>query len=1094
MALQKQSLSVNFAQGLDTKTDKFQVSPGKFLALQNTVFTKGNQLTKRNGYGALTSLPDTSSTFLTTFKGNLTAIGNKLEALSGSSMTWFDKGTIQPATLETLPLVRSNTNQSQADSAIANGLVCTAFTDNVPVMGSNVPISKYVIADAVTGQNITAPIEIPVATGTPTGSPRVFVLGNYFVIVFTNVITATPHLQYIAISTVNPLSVSANQNISSQYTPNNNVAFDGIVATNNNLYLGWNGSDVGGAIRMTRIDSSLNQHNTVVYSTFSATTMSLTADNSGSSPIIYNTFYNSSSMLGYTLAVDFNLAPVLAPTAILTGIVIPNITTIADSGLIHIYYEVFNTYSYDSSIQTDYIRTKTVTQAGVVGSPTTIVRSVGLAAKAFKVNGKIYLMTVYGSLFQPTYFVIDTSGNVIFKLANDNGGTYYALGLPSVTVSGNTAQVAYLIRDLVQSVNKTQGVVNAAGVYSQTGINLASFTIGISTTVTAETGNDLLLSGGFLWMYDGYTPVEQNFHLWPDYVETTPHATGGGMLFQKYFYQATYEWSDNQGNVFRSAPSIPVLADLTNEPTSPVTFDSVFASGDTVLTVSTTVGLSVGDTVTDNTTGGNITGGTTIILIDTVTNKITLSAPTAGNSAGTPGDQLQVTSHAIGSVTINVPTLRLTYKVANPVKIVLYRWSTAQENYYQVTSILVPLLNDTTIDSVSFLDTQSDAQLLGNNLIYTTGGVLENSGGPACNVLTLFDSRLWLVDAEDKNLLWYSKQVIETVPVEMSQFLTFFVPPSTASQATAGGPITALAAMDDKLIVFKKDTALYIAGSGPDNTGANSQYTDAISINATVGCTNQQSIVLMPQGLMFQSDKGIWLLDRSLQTSYIGAAVEQFNDAVVLSAINVPATNQVRFTLSNGITLMYDYYYGQWGTFINVPATSSTIYQGLHTYMNSFGQVFQETPGKYLDNSNPVLMSFTTGWMNLAGLQGYERFYFMYLLGQYITPFKLNVQFGFDYNSSPSQSVLVTPDNASPAWGGDPLWGSGTPWGGPGNVFESRVFPSIQKCEAFQIIINELFDSSVGQAAGAGLTLSGMNLIVGLKKSYRTQQAARSFG
>jgi hypothetical protein len=41
MALVKQPLAINFAQGLDTKTDPKQVQPGKFLALQNTIFTKG---------------------------------------------------------------------------------------------------------------------------------------------------------------------------------------------------------------------------------------------------------------------------------------------------------------------------------------------------------------------------------------------------------------------------------------------------------------------------------------------------------------------------------------------------------------------------------------------------------------------------------------------------------------------------------------------------------------------------------------------------------------------------------------------------------------------------------------------------------------------------------------------------------------------------------------------------------------------------------------------------------------------------------------------------------------------------------------------
>ena len=65
MALQKQAIPVNFRTGLDLKTDKRQVSLGQFLSLENSVFDTLGQLTKRNGYAELTSLPDSAS-YLTT--------------------------------------------------------------------------------------------------------------------------------------------------------------------------------------------------------------------------------------------------------------------------------------------------------------------------------------------------------------------------------------------------------------------------------------------------------------------------------------------------------------------------------------------------------------------------------------------------------------------------------------------------------------------------------------------------------------------------------------------------------------------------------------------------------------------------------------------------------------------------------------------------------------------------------------------------------------------------------------------------------------------------------------------------------------------
>jgi len=284
-------------------------------------------------------------------------------------------------------------------------------------------------------------------------------------------------------------------------------------------------------------------------------------------------------------------------------------------------------------------------------------------------------------------------------------------------------------------------------------------------------------------------------------------------------------------------------------------------------------------------------------------------------------------------------------------------------------------------------------------------------------------------------------------------------------------------------------------GTGPDNTGANAQYSQPTFIASAVGSDNQQSIVLIPNGLMFQSDKGIWLLGRNLQTLYIGAPVEDFTlTGKVLSAVSVLGTNQVRFTMDSGITLMYDYFFDQWSTFVNVPAISATTYNSLHTYIDSNGRVFQETPGKYLDGSNPVLQSFTTGWIKTGLLQGFQRAYQMYLLGTYKSPHKLNVGVAYDYDTNPIQNTLIVPINYAAPWGIDTPWGSDADWGGYTDVESERLFFQRGKCEAIQIQIDEVFDPSYGTMAGEGLTLSGLNIVIGTKKAYPTRQAAKSFG
>lgn len=1022
MPMQKDTLSINFAKGIDNKSDPWQTSPDRFSSLTNTVFNKIGQLKKRNGFGLLSSVPDDVTT-ITTYQGNLTALGENFYAYNQESNTFINKGSFRPLTLDVLSLIKNNLPQIQCDSATAaNGAVCVVYTEN----NSGSKSYKYAVLDGETGQILVAPAAIAPTAGAVTGSPRVFVMDKYFIVVFTATITAVNRLQYFPIS-LSTFTVGATVNISSAYTAANTVAFDGAIV-NGSLYLAWNSSG-GGGILMIRLASNLTLSSPVnVDASHAGTMFSVSSDGT----TIFTSYYSSGSSNGYVVGVDQNINIVFTPKQWATALTLLNITSAAISGTATIFYESSNNYSYDS-IPTHFTSIITCTDSGTVGSPSVLKRSVGLASKAFIINDVEYVLVAYQSPFQPTYYLLDRSGNIASQLAYQNGGGYLTLGLPQVSVTDNLASIAYLFKDFISSANLgTTGVNQTGNIYFQTGINQANFTIGGVNIYSAEIGGTLNVTGGFLWSYDGSVAFENGFFVYPDSVETTPHTTGGSMVDQDYFYQAIYEWTDNQGNVYRSVPSIPVKA--------------------------------------------TVSGGS-----------------------------------GSGSVTVNIPTLRLSYKTQ--VKIGVYRWSTAQQAYYQTTSLTAPTLNDPTTDSIAFIDTNADSTILGNNLIYTTGNVIENTSTPAPKAITLFDNRLWIVDSENPNVLWYSKQVIQNTPVEMSDLLTQYISPTQSAQG-ATGPITTIAPLDDKLVIFKADAIYYINGTGPDNTGANSQYSQPIFVNSTIGCQNPNSIVFIPGGLLFQSDKGIWLLGRGLDTQYVGNPAEDFTiDATVNSAANIPATTEVRFTMSSGVTLMYDYFFEQWGTFRNIPAISSTIYEGMHTLLNPYATILQETDGVYVDNASPVLISFTTSWFNLVGLQGYQRAYFFYLLGEYITPHKLQLSIAYDYSPGPLQTTMIEPTNYAGVYGGPtPNPGDGTDQSDPygqdvtyggseyvdgtarGSVEQWRIFLAKQRCQSFQITLQEFYDPSFGAAPGEGLTLSGINLVYGAKKVFRPISAANSVG
>jgi hypothetical protein len=1018
MALEKQSVVINFSMGLNSKTDENQLPIGQFVYLQNAVFsgtnTKVARLQKRNGFGTLTTLPDSTNQYLTTFNGNLVALGSNLFAYSRGSDQWINKGAMKPVQFSVMPVVRSSSNQIQVDTATApNGLMCVVFTDSVTVGSTAQSFYKYMVQDSNSGQVISGPSNISATFGTNQYAPKVFSLKNYFVLVFDGTLSSNSQLQYQTISSYNPTVAGSVTSFATNYSPNSQCGFDGVVA-NNTLFLSWNSSGAQG-IKSGFLNSSLQASSQITIASQSAAIVSVTADTTQPSPVVYTSFYttgsNSISIVAESTTSGSgssqSLATLFSARALALGANLINVASAAKNGQVNVFYQINSAYSYDGTIRSDYIQSISCSQTGSLGPATNIVRSVGLASKAFAINSTSYFFSVYQSPYQSTYFLMNESGQALAKYAYGNAYGYYTTGIPSVNIIGSqTAYVGYLLKTTIQSVSKETNVSSStqvAGIYSQTGINLAKFQFNVGNSlVSAETGGNLHVNGGFLWSYDGSLPTEQSFHLYPDSLKVNTSAGSGSLTSQTYYYRATYEWTDNQGNLFRSAPSLPV--------------------------------------------------------------QITSSSTASANG-------------------ISIPTLRVTNKIQNPPNIVLYRWSTNQQTYYRVTSITAPVTNSTTSDSVFVFDSNTDQAILGNNILYTTGGVVENTGGPGASALTLFDNRLWAITSEDSNQLYESKEIIQATPVEMSQLLTTYIPPSAAAQG-ASGPVTCVFPMDDKLISFKKNAIYYINGVGPDNTGANNQYSQPILVSGTVGCNNQASIVLTDVGLMFQSDKGIWLLSRNLQLQYIGAPVEAYNEFSVKSALVIPGTTQVRFTLSNNQTLMYDYFTNQWGVFASGPGTgiSSTLYNGHHTFLNSKGQIFTETPGQYLDGSSPVLLSFKTGWINLVdAIQGYVRLYEMYFLGTFKTPHKLVVSLAQDYDPAIVQRAVYTPDNFSGFWGGEALWGSGSVWGGSNNVEQLQFNIKNQQCQAIQISMQEIYDPSEGVVAGAGLTLSGIKLMFGAK-------------
>lgn len=1294
--LNSQNIPITFVGGVDSKSDPKQVIPSKLIALQNGVFTRPGQISKRFGYAPLNSSilgggSISAGAGIASFNGELLLFsGGNVYTYSPNLSAWISKGVATSVNVTTQPVTRNTYAQTAQDSAVISTLQCFAWEDSRGGV-------RYSILDTGTGAQIVQDQQL--AAGVI--MPKVLAFSSAFVILVANATTGA--IGYYYISAATPTSVSAFQSLGSDL--NSTPAYDASLL---GAKLAVAYATSGTSLKLLTIAAlGGSATSTTISSETSAGPLALIPDTANTRVSI--AYYN-----GTAVKIQVRNSTTLASVSSATLETLANVTSVAGlvtgstTGAIYYTVSAASTFNY-------LVRQVTLTSY-TAGSPGVFNRAVALAGKPFLYNATVYVPTVFSSLLQPTYFVLDGAGNVVAKLAAGVAG-----GLPTRPIlpeSLNTATGVYSLPVMVVDLLTTDTTDTVQSVttptYSLTGVNAVSlnFADGVNGFQSAMLASNLHTSGGFLFMYDGAQPVEHGFHLYPEGGQSSVIPFGGslsppsGVTTAGFQTQATYEWTDNQGQIHISAPSVANTAALgpvlPGSPIAPFGFVSLASGGvvlgtpaqGTLLSISslfsvtgtttnssstvaitplaagtqgdvcldylypgiavsgagipanttiatvTTTGITLSANATASATitltftfqyqpaltfsSGNQTAVTTnvqnlllggrfgfastqvavsstdnlavgmnvsdnfarmssaITAIDTVNKIITVSPAYLGNTAGyamlqanypftattTSGSavitgcsaaavayaqqhagckivgtglaagqfilsatgttitlnanatatstssrfiyfygtenlrvgnvltgaglqtgttisflnqgavtlSLPPTANSSGTYTINntfgivqsVPTLRVTAKknARSPVSIVTYRTPGNGSVFQRSSSVVSPNYNDPTVDSVTFVDTVTDLNLLAAPQIYTTGGVLENEPPNACSMPTAHKGRLWVLDTTNPLQLFFSQQVVPGVPVQFSPFLTQAVDP-------AGGNTTGLGSMDDKLVIFKKTAIFWLGGQGPDSTGSNSDFGNGpILIPTDNGCINARSIVLTPMGLMFQSLKGIYLLGRDLSVQYVGRDVEAYNGQTITSAKLIQTLTQVRFTLGNGTALVFDYAAGQWSVFSNHAAMDSTIYGTNFAYLQAGGAVMVETPGAFTDNGAFVSLSLTTAWIQTAGIQGYQRARRALVLGDYESAHNLVMSVAYDFNPTLSQTDTVAVTTAPPG------------------AEQYRMHLAQQKCEAIQFTLSDTQNGTAGES----VRFSGITLECGVKKGPFRLPAANSVG
>ncbi len=474
------------------------------------------------------------------------------------------------------------------------------------------------------------------------------------------------------------------------------------------------------------------------------------------------------------------------------------------------------------------------------------------------------------------------------------------------------------------------------------------------------------------------------------------------------------------------------------------------------------------------TSGGSLADGTyaykVIYVYTDAKGHIHRSAPSVATSqaAGGGGNSIN---------TLTIPTLRITDHTN--VTIEVYRTVTTGTLYFKIGSVA----NNAATDTVTFADNGAvnDTALVAKENLYTNGSVLENIAPPATSVLGVFGQRMFAVSSENPTVMHYSKQQTGLNAIEFADTFTINVPEAKE--------ITGLQQMDEKLIIFEEDRIFAMTGDGPTPTGDQDNFSDPALITSDAGCKEPRSLVLIPQGILFQSNKGIYLLNRSLETVYLGAAVEAYNSQTITSAELLQDQNQVRFLSSDGTTLVYDYYFNKWSTFSDHKGSGATVWKktGNYCYLRTDGEVWQQSTS-FTDSGARFPLKLTTAWIKTNNIQGLQRCRKAFVLGDYKSKHNLKVQVGYNYEQffrethtfNYSQDLGINNFGDESPFGSE-VFGAGTSEISDG-VYQFRMNLGTQKCESIRFTIEDGEDSaSTAPDVGQSYSVSNLMLEIGMK-------------
>lgn len=1037
MALETQYVPLDFGGTLDQKTDKNLVVQGNFTTANNVVYTKTGSVSKRPGFAPMTTDEDGGASLPAVY--HMAQGGDELLAYTQTHLystdaedeLWWNKGELPELTISrtgvssaaTAISMISSANYNQRITVYVYGDLQTTYISLSPFVTAEVTKNIYV---TIVDDNTNVVQKNFKLNSADASQPQIVILGDFAYVTYN--LTGSNNLTYRRIDLTDveagTISWSTEATLPSATDFSASAIYDLCAISATSLAVVYLTTTANTA----RISVYSNTPARTATNTFSTVVSAVTvtakvfclrgtvaddtlwvgyAGQSATDNITRGLSYQANLTLQTGQVNVFSSAITGTPDTSQTATVRLAVEPYDSGGIGVFVASTARTISAPRGRTWRQLVTRmTGGSAGVLtGTQAQVYSSMMMIARPFTVGNKVYV--TLQDMVDNNIFLADVYAEETVTLTTNRVSFR-----PVVMFAPGQANARIRLYDTADAGKRSVADViplSATSFRMAVITNFADSNILNQVDVTAYepvstcfAAPSTVSTGGLISSYDGHKLAELSMCTRPILFSMT-QGSGGNLADGTHRYRMCYEWTDADGQTFRSSPSDPLS----------VTFSGTGNKGE----------VSFYFTYNTLTTKQTTNGGLDVIRC------------------------ILYTEYPLNSGV---------YRRLTPTNL---------DSVFDATSLGGFLNQIDVYGAGAFSDAGQYDGLLDDAEILYIANTVASELPPTSTMATLHQGRIWLSGTDTAGQLWPSNPLAANSPPVFSAAL--------AVSISEGGPVTGLASLDDKLIVFKESDVFMIYGDGPNPMGIGGAFA-VQKIPCDVGCIEPKSVVTTKDGVMFRSRNGIWMLSRALEAVFIGAPVEDTvnanaNTRMALMHESQPWAIWFCDNGSTGVAIVYDCFHRKWCTWtlMSGAVIHAATMRNRQLVACTTTRPYTESLTSFLDDTSFVSMTIETAWLKLAGLMGYQRLKDILLLGENLTPHRLTFSVAHNY----SESYTQTQQYASSVLG----WDS--------EQFKVKIVE--QKCSSARIKIVDTAPADTGlTGTGQSFSISGMGLYVGAKRKY----------